>query len=316
MNIKQTIELLMNTNSEYKSTKFIKQVYNLKIQETDWSIEQKENIDSIISCMVSAGENGFAAICPTAAKTTRNAGFVYLQILNIAKKSIIPEKISEENIIFPMSIRQLAKAAGKSSIDKTSKYVKMLLYHAMLEIVPDSKIPPRILQVANAKRTDKRHCHTNFYQIPSWVYQRTKLIDKKGENWKSKNYRLNGISYELFLRSEGPDIAKALYPQTATFKDGNGTEVQRKTTEEADELTMFLAEILLDQIEQSGYTTEANVIKAATSRTNYKMADTQIKRSINEMMDTYGLQKIRANKAIKQKYGIDGNGYPLIITRT
>ena len=110
-------------------------------------------------------------------------------------------------------------------------------------------------------------------------------------------------------------MAKMLYPQTATFKDKNGKEIQRTTTEKADELTMVLAEILLDQIEQSGYTTEANVIKVATDKTSRKMADTQIKRSVNEMMDAYGLQKIRANKAIKQEYGINGNGYPLIITR-
>ena len=43
------------------------------------------------------------------------------------------------------------------------------------------------------------------------------------------------------------------------------------------------------------------------------MADIQLKRSINEILDSYGLKKIRANKAIKEQYKIISNGYPLII---
>lgn len=315
MNIKQVIEALQDTKSEYRAFEFIKAIYNLRVKETAWSKEQTANIDSIISCMTSTAGNGFSEICPTAAKTTRNATLIYLQILNIARNNIFPEPIenSEQNIIFTMSIRQLAKAAGKSSIDKVNKYVKMLIYHEMIEIVPDNKIPPHLLNRANAKRTGEKHCHTNFYRIPSWVFKRTQLIEAQGKRWKNQNYRLNGISYELFYRNEGAAMAKKLYPQTATFTTKAGKEVQRTTTKKSDEMTMQLSDILLKQIQKSGYTTEANVINEAGSRTGYKMADIQIKRSINEILDSYGLKKIRANKAIKEQYGIISNGYPLII---
>lgn len=316
MNIKQVIEALQDTRSEYRAFEFIKAIYNLRVKETAWSREQTANIDSIISCMTSTAGNGFSEICPTAAKTTRNATLIYLQILNIARNNIFPEPIenSEQNIIFTMSIRQLAKTAGKSSIDKVNKYVKMLIYHEMIEIVPDNEIPQHLLNRANAKRTGEKHCHTNFYRIPSWVYKRTQLIEAQGKRWKNQNYRLNGISYELFFRNEGAAMAKKLYPQTATFTTKAGKEVQRTTTKKSDEMTLLLSDILLKQIQKSGYTTEANVINEAGSRTGYKMADIQLKRSINEILDSYGLKKIRANKAIKEQYGITSKGYPFIIT--
>ena len=315
MNVKQIIEALQDARSEYRAFEFIKAIYNLKVKETAWSKEQTANIDSIISCMTSAAGNSFSEICPTAAKTTRNATLIYLQTLNIARNNIFPEPIenSEQNIIFTMSIRQLAKAAGKSSIDKVSKYVKMLIYHGMLEIVPDSEIPQRLLNRANAKRTGEKHCHTNFYRIPSWVYRRTQFIEAQGKRWKNQNYRLNGISYELFFRNEGAAMAKKLYPQTATFTTKAGKEMQRTTTRKSNEMTLLLSGIVLEQIQKLGYTTEANVINEAGSRTGYKMADIQLKRSINEILDSYGLKKIRANKAIKEQYKIISNGYPLII---
>lgn len=315
MNIKQIVEALQDANSEYRAFEFIKSVYNLRVKETAWSREQTANIDSIVSCMTATAGNGFSEICPTAAKTTRNATLIYLQILNIARNNIFPEPIEDsgQNIIFTMSIRQLAKAVGKSSIDKVSKYIKLLLFHEMLEIIPDDEIPKKLLNRANAKRTGEKHCHTNFYRIPSWVYKRTRLIEAQGKRWKNQNYRLNGISYELFLRNEGAAMAKKLYPQTATFITKSGEEVQRKTTKKSDELTLILSDVLLQQIQETGYTTETAVINEVGTRTGYKMADVQMKRSINEILDSYGLKKIRANNTLKELYGITGNGYPLII---
>lgn len=39
----------------------------------------------------------------------------------------------------------------------------------------------------------------------------------------------------------------------------------------------------------------------------------QWKKSIQEILDTYGLKRVRLNKELKTKYGIEGNGYPYII---
>ena len=44
-----------------------------------------------------------------------------------------------------------------------------------------------------------------------------------------------------------------------------------------------------------------------------KSLKTQIKRSLNEIMDLYGLKKVKANKTLKEQYHIKSDGYPNII---
>ena len=44
-----------------------------------------------------------------------------------------------------------------------------------------------------------------------------------------------------------------------------------------------------------------------------KSLKTQIKRSLNEIMDLYGLKKVKANKVLKEQYHIKSDGYPNII---
>ena len=41
--------------------------------------------------------------------------------------------------------------------------------------------------------------------------------------------------------------------------------------------------------------------------------EVQIKKSLQEILTSYGLKRVRANKDIKEKYNITGNGYPFII---
>lgn len=315
LNIKQVIEILMGAKSEYRAFEFIKAIYNLEVLETEWSIEQKTNIDSIIQLMTATGGESFANNCPTAAKTTKYATLIFMQVLNIARNNIYPQKEpTEENIIFPMSIRQLARACGKSSIDKVSKYLKMLIYHRMIEIVPDEEIPNHLLVKAYTTKGENHH-HTNFYRIPSWVKERLNLIDVQGQRWKKYNYRLMAISYEMFYRGDEKEkeMARILYPQTATYTTRAGETKERTTTKKSDKNTEILTLILLEQIKENRYTTESKVIEQASRKIGYRIAETQLKKSINEIMDIYGLKKIRANKAIKEQFEMCSNGYPLII---
>ena len=47
----------------------------------------------------------------------------------------------------------------------------------------------------------------------------------------------------------------------------------------------------------------------------YITTEVQIKKSLKEICDSYGLKRIRVNKELKEKYQIKGNGYPVIICR-
>lgn len=309
LNIKQLIECLGNFRSEYKAIKFICDIFNLKVKETQWSVEQAANIDRIINCITSAdAEDGFSSICPVASKVTRNAIFIYLQILNQAKQTLYPEKSGSGDIIFYLSIRKLAAVSGKGSLSQVQNYVKQLCYCHMLEVLTDQQVPQAMLKKAIEARADGQK-RTGFYSIPSWVQQRVAMIEDSGKRWRENRYTLKGVSFEMFYRSEPAEAAR-LYPESKTRILDNGVTVTRTTTKAADERQEAIADFVLSEIKQHGYCTEAKIINAANIHT---MARTQIARSMTDICNCYNLKKIRCNKALKELYNVPGHGYPVII---
>lgn len=327
LNIKQVVELLGGFKSEYQALEFIKSIYNCEIEVTEWAKEQTENIDLIISSLNNS-DSAFEEICPTASSNISRYKGVFTAILCVARESIFPDVTSADgNIIFYLSARQLAKRLGKSNPTKINNYIKMLAYHGLLEILPDDQIPKAYLKKALAW-SENGHNHIQFYRVPSWVIQQLQIIERQGVKWKEHRYRVNGISYEMFLRSEGKDIAKKLYPQTSCYTDVKGKVHQKKTTKQADELHLIIAETLLDQIERQGYSTEKELFYAvlksnrirkmnreAETRIGYNIVDRQIKRSMTEILDSYGLKKVRANNRLKEQFGIISTGYPAVIIK-
>lgn len=318
LNIKQLVEMIGNFKSEYKSVEFIKSIYNLSIKESEWSIEQRANIDSMIENITL---DKFRELCPQADKNIKYAKDTFLAMLSIARNNIYSEKFSNDDgeIVFFVSIKKLAETMGKSNsqkkIDKLGKYVKMLLYHDLIRILDDDQVPKELLiKAIRCSNSDKRAGkHVNFYSIPSWVIQQLNTIEKKGLNWKSKGYRVDGISFDMFYRSEGFDVASTLYPQYKKKKNEYGDIVNRTTTQASDERTLKISGVILDCIQRKGYCTEKEVVYILGNEYRYEVTETQLKRSLCEILDSYGLQKVKANKILKERFNITSDGYPNII---
>jgi len=318
LNIKQLIEMLGNFKSEYKSIQFIMDIYNLSIKESKWSIEQRENIDLMISNITL---NKFKELCPQADKNIKYAKDTFLMMLSIARNNVYSEKFSNDDgeIVFFVTNKKLAEYMGKGNsqkkIDKVSKYIKMLIYHDLIRILDDSQVPKELLMKAiKYSGIDKRSGnHVSFYAIPSWVIQQLKTIENNGIRWKDKGYRIGGVSFDMFYRSEGFDIAASLYPQYKKKKNEYGEIVNRTTTQASDERTMKISEVILKTIQRKGYCTEKEVVYILGNQYRYEVTETQIKRCLNEIMDSYGLKKVKANKVLKEQYQIKSNGYPNII---
>ena len=117
----------------------------------------------------------------------------------------------------------------------------------------------------------------------------------------------------MFYRSEGFDVAASLYPQYKKKRDEYGDIVDRTTTKASDERTLKISEVMLDCIHRKGYCTEREVVYILGNQYKYEITDMQIKRSLNEIMDSYGLKKVKANKALKEEYHVKSDGYPNII---
>ena len=318
LNIKQLIELLGDFKSEYKAIQFIMNIYNLSIKESQWSIEQRENIDLMISNITL---NKFKELCPQADKNIKYAKDTFLMMLSIARNNVYSEKFSNDDgeIVFFVTNKKLADYLGKGNsqkkIDKVSKYIKMLIYHDLIRILDDDKIPKELLfKAIKYSGTDKRQGnHVSFYAIPSWVIQQLSTIENNGVRWKEKGYRIAGVSFDMFYRSEGFDVAASIYPQYKKKKNEYGEIVNRTTTKASDERTLKISEVILQCIQRKGYCTEKEVVYILGNKYRYEVTETQIKRCLNEIMDSYGLKKVKANKVLKEQYHIKSDGYPNII---
>ncbi len=262
LNIKQLIELLGDFKSEYKAIQFIMNIYNLSIKESQWSIEQRENIDLMISNITL---NKFKELCPQADKNIKYAKDTFLMMLSIARNNVYSEKFSNDDgeIVFFVTTKKIAECLGKdysqSKIDKISKYIKMLIYHDLIRILDDEQVPKELLfKAIKYSGTDKRTGkHVNFYAIPSWVIQQLSTIENNGVRWKEKGYRIAGVSFDMFYRSEGFDVAASIYPQYKKKKNEYGEIVDRSTTKASDERTLKISEIILQCIQRKGYCTES-----------------------------------------------------------
>lgn len=195
LNIKQLIELLGDFKSEYKAIQFIMNIYNLSIKESQWSIEQRENIDLMISNITL---NKFKELCPQADKNIKYAKDTFLMMLSIARNNVYSEKFSNDDgeIVFFVTTKKIAECLGKdynqSKIDKIGKYIKMLIYHDLIRILDDEQVPKELLfKAIKYSGTDKRTGkHVNFYAIPSWVIQQLSTIENNDVRWKEKAIEL------------------------------------------------------------------------------------------------------------------------------
>ena len=322
LNLKQLVELLGGFDSEYQALEFIKDAFNLKIAKSAWTEEQSANIDRILDCLARTDENSFALLCPTASKNIRFAKGLYIQVLVIAKSRIYPNRVTTNgDILFYMTNSQIAKATGKEE-KKCQKYLKMLIYHGLLVAVEEKDVPNNIMSKALEKSKPyvdaksgktRKPRHPSFYSIPSWVYQRLEYIESQGRRWKEHGYRMDSICFEVFARSEGIKVASKLYPQTSVYTAKDGEVKHKTTSEKSDERHSILTDIVMNAIIDQGYCTEQQAIDQLSEVIGYQMGKKQVLRSINDIMTANRLTKVRANKDLKQRFGITCKGYPNLL---
>lgn len=310
LTIKMLIEHIGRFKSEYKAIRFLCDCFNLQLVETEYAREQRQNIDLIIQAVSGTGELSFSALCPTADKNLRFCRPLYITVLCYVRDRIPPDARGEENFSFYMPIKNLVKnSEGVKSADKVCKYLKLFIYHGLIEIVDFESLPEDVQKKLKAKQTNGYNV-CQYYSVPSWTHPHLIDIEEQAKKWKAAGYRVNGISYEGFYRAEGEAVANWLYPQRR----------YKRLSAESDSRHQFLTDILLGIIQEQGYATEKMIfteLNKALKERGYAYsqyyADTQIKKSITEACNTYGLTRRRCNADLKARFGIEGNGYPTII---
>ena len=319
-NIINIIEMLGNFKSRPKAYKFIREIFNLEIQETEWQKEQKEILIENLKTLTN-GE--LKENCPIAYNNiSRNIKYLQ-QLLLIAIDNVYDEKLTdnEDNVIFYASTRFICEQLKMSpqSAKEVSKKNVLFQYHELLNKLDDEEIPENMLkrsQAIGANKEIKNQKHINYYSIPSYTTNSFKDIERQGVNWKNNNYTMKGLSREMFYRTEGLDVANKLYPQYKQIYSKEQKQViDRTTTKSSDNRTSKIVKYIFDLIISKGYATENDIIKMMNTEYSKTLSAMQIKKSLQEILQGYDLKRIRANKQIKEQYGIIGNGYPFLIVK-
>lgn len=308
LNILQLIQKLGSFESAYQSYQFIQKIYNIEMVESEWVKQTRYDLNDIARQL--SGDE-FDEQCPTASKNIRNARTTLLQIVTIAQQTVSDERKSKDSgeLVFSISSRQIAKAINKPQ-PKVQNYLKILIYHKIIRIVPDDQVPEHMLQ--RALRYAKSNRHICFYSIKSFVIDHLESVEERGISWKANNYKVKGISYEMFYRAEGYEVAAELYPNSSKKKIDTDI-INKAPTKASDKRTEILMEITIELIAEQGFCTEKQILRQIESLKSFM--DKQLQRSISEIMTANNLVKVRANKALKAKYHIQTKGYPIIIIK-
>ena len=325
-NIINLVEVLCNFKSRPKAYKFIKEIFNLEIMETEWQKEQKEILEENLRVL---RDGELELNCPIAYKNIKRNIRYLEELIMIAKDNVYSDKFTDEdeNVIFFASNSYICKQLGmskNSSVEVTKKNV-LFAYHDMINKIADNDIPEEMLkksQAISANNEDKnrKYRHINYYSIPSFSTLLFKDIELKGEQWKNNGYTMKGLSREMIFRTEGKKLADKLYPQySKVYSKEKKQVVDRTVTNKSQIVTDKMVEIIFDILEVKSYVLEKELIDELSAdgdiNISKKEAGSQIKKSMKEVLDSYNLKRIRCNKIIKEQYKVNTEGYPFIIVK-
>ena len=276
---------------------FIKKVYKIDYKPSEW-VEQQRQL--MIDSALYLDSEEFKETFPQINRLIRTRKTDIQKILMHMTKHINDGLQYDGKPLFFASLNSLMKICEKKDKTKISQSVTLFALLNMLNKVELNCIPEDELNKAkhiSAKYGFKKI--VNFYQIEEYGFTTLENSEKIAGTLIENNISLKGLSREYILRTFGIETADRVFPQ---YKYEN----RQGTSAKSDYLTGEIASVVLNTIKEQGYIFERDVnINGAIG--------TQWKKSIQEILDSYGLKKVKLNKELKEKYGIEGNGYPCII---
>jgi hypothetical protein len=310
-NIIRCVERLRECNRP-QAINFIKQVYKLEVKESEWQQEQK-NLLKANKQMLISGE--FKESHPEIYKLIQKY-IPLLQIMHdIAIDNVYDKKHSDDqnNVVFFTSINKICEGLGlsKGQRGRLSDKIGLLAFLLLIKKLNEKQIPEDYLQTATELKIKNKHKSiVNFYSIPSYSDAQMIKSLERAILYVENNLTMKGWSRELLQRTFGDEIANEIYPY---FQ-------HRKPTKESQVKTEHIHKVTNELINTYGYALEKDIIYnliVECSENNEKYSkvqlEKQIKKSLQEMLDSYGWKRVRLNNKLKEAYGIECDGYPFAI---
>jgi len=212
----------------------------------------------------------------------------------------VNRQIDGKPYYFP-TYNKLMKILKTKKRERVSQSIALFSLLNIIEKVPVEYVPEQLISVdsGSARKSVTIYCIDNLNM--EYHEERAKFL-------KDNSFSITALSREWVYRTFNLDETNRIYPQFVT-------ENEKGTSEESDIHTIEIVNSIFTIIDELGYATEKAVIEMLKDKYFKKKTQTQIKKSLQEILDMYNLKRVQLNKELKEKLNVSGNGYPKIIIR-
>ncbi|MGC7873708.1 CHC2 zinc finger domain-containing protein [Desulfosporosinus sp. SYSU MS00001] len=290
-----------------QALRFLRQVYNISFEETEWQREQKEILEENKRLLYD--HERLSQLAPETYKRVKNYIPELIILNDFASNHVVTQNFTDDNgnALFYVIMKQMARSIGYKDTRRLRERISHFAYLGLVNKLRDDQIPGFLLdEAAVYAKANNHQFRRAFYSIPSYCEKNLTFSESKATRWMKSNYTMEGFSRELILRNEGKEEADRVYPQMSHKQI---TPFNEKVAREIEEIICRIV------FKEKGWTTQSEVLEQLNLRFRgaKKYKDVQLKRCLNEILDKYGLKRIRLNKELKSHFGIAFIGYPFII---
>lgn len=299
----EVTELLLKS-SRVEARKFLMQVYNIELIETEEQKALKEEIDILKERLMC---EDLEEMYPSFYKVFNRYGHLkdmYI-ILDLVKEYLPAGE--DGRVIFYQSIETIAKKLERST-SATHVRINFLALFEFIQKLEMTSIPPELYKKQLDSKKANRYKYVNStYELQLDNENLFAELDFKCSMWLAKGCTLNTVNYEGILRNFGRDEADRVFPQ----------DKDKKIPKLNEEVSSKIHESVLNAIEEKGWVTEQEVLDNITLyfKGQKLFKQKQFKICLGEMLEAYNLEKVRLNKKLKIELGYDVKGYPYIIRK-
>ena len=292
------VEAIARCN-KVEAVEFIQKVYDIEVIETENQKRIKEMLKENIEYVMSSQ---FEQEYPEIYKIINRYIPEIVCLHEVAIQNVTDDDLIQDNqAMFFTSIRYIANYLKYSNLKRISDRVNLFTFLGMIEKLSKEEIPDKYLKKAEIYKKEKYM--TSYYSIPSYCFDKMQNINTKAKLYKEKNMTMTGFSRELLIRSLSENEANKVYVQQ---KDEKLSEASQRFAKKA-------TEIIRQLIQAQGYCTEEQIIRQIRGKKEEKKI--KLKRCLQEILESYNLKRVRANKKLKEQYGVTTKGYPFLIIK-
>ncbi|TVY09936.1 CHC2 zinc finger domain-containing protein [Paenibacillus cremeus] len=336
-NIVRVVERLTGLK-RVEAYKLLCKQFNIHLIETEWQKQQKEIMDHNIHILTSSGLKDEH---PELYKRIKRYIPLLIMMNLLAKQYIGTNTLREIEVnMFSASKSYLSEMARdlsdmisnaysndleyvkiNSDIKEISKRIDLFAFLGVLEKIHINELPKELYQIATFEREKKMKGNgnrevnfQNFYSMPEYGDQLMTSANLKAIEFKENNMAMTGFGREMVIRGMNKDEADKVYPMLSNVE----------LSKQSNEISEYIKKKFVDKIEQNGWVSESEIldelVKENLEKTNGEIKGKtrsmkNIKKSLNELVDGYGLKRERLSKKLVKLLGIEGmvNGYPFVI---